>query len=72
MSYQEKLRDLCDSASFRGCMITTNYHGFYIHSAFYDSKNIHKVYLGYGVEYYSTSYKQVEKRIRLFRKAFNL
>jgi len=71
-SYQELLKYKRVSTSEVSSSYSMFYNGFYIHGAYYNKQHICYVHLGYGVEYYSKSIKQVQKKIDLHCKSFKL
>jgi hypothetical protein len=70
--YQQKLHDLYEFTPVKTGNIIP-YHNFYIHSVtFKGNVTIHCVRLIGCACYYSKSIVQVKKRIRAFKKSFNL
>lgn len=72
MSIQQKLIKQRESTNIVTCSYTINYLGFYIHGANYNGVHICYVQLIGCACYYSKSIEQVKKRIRQFKKDFNI
>ena len=69
--YQQKLHEIYEFQSIESSK-STSYHNFYIHSVTFKNCTIHSVRLIGSACYYSKSIEQIKRRIRQFKKAFNL